>query len=103
MTRPHTDPAAYAVQLAEKKARLGELLAPFQAPDPQVFDSPGEHYRLRAEFRLWRDGETRHYAMFAQGDKHTPILLSSLPIASRRINELMPQLQAAWADPALGF
>jgi tRNA (uracil-5-)-methyltransferase len=103
MIHPHTDPAVYAAQLADKKTRLSELLAPFEAPEPQVFDSPGEHYRLRAEFRLWRKGEARHYAMFEQGDNRTPILLTDFPIASRRINELMPQLQAAWTDPALGF
>ncbi|MDF3934737.1 tRNA (uridine(54)-C5)-methyltransferase TrmA [Pseudomonas citronellolis] len=88
--------------MADKVARLRELLAPFAAPEPQVFDSPREHYRLRAEFRLWREGEQRHYAMFEQGDKHTPILIDDFPIASRRINELMPRLKAAWAEPALG-
>lgn len=99
------DPAAYAAQLADKTARLRELLAPFAAPEPAVFDSPREHYRLRAEFRLWRDAETdsRHYAMFAQGDKHTPIYIEQFPIASARINELMPRLKSAWAQPALGF
>ncbi len=81
------------------------MLAPFAAPAPEVFESPREHYRLRAEFRLWREtgNEKRHYAMFEQGDKHTPILIEDFPIASRRINELMPRLKAAWADPALGF
>ena len=75
MSRPAFDPATYDAQLAEKKARLVELLAPFGAPEPAVFDSPREHYRMRAEFRLWREDGQRHYAMFAPGDKHTPILL----------------------------
>ncbi|MCQ9421930.1 tRNA (uridine(54)-C5)-methyltransferase TrmA [Pseudomonas sp. LJDD11] len=90
------DPASYELQLAEKAARLQTLLAPFDAPAAQVFDSPREHYRLRAEFRLWLEGQQRHYAMFAPGDKHTPILLDGLPIASQRINELMPLLRDAW-------
>jgi tRNA (uracil-5-)-methyltransferase len=90
------DQAAYAAQLDEKVARLRELLAPFAAPEPEVFDSPREHYRLRAEFRLWREQEERHYAMFEAGDKHTPILIEQFPIASARINQLMPQLKAAW-------
>lgn len=98
------DQAAYAAQLNDKVARLRELLAPFAAPEPQVFASPGEHYRLRAEFRLWREAEERHYAMFAAGDKHRPILIDDFPIASVRINELMPQLKAAWqANRALSF
>lgn len=96
MSRPQFDPATYDAQLAEKAARLVELLAPFHAPEPEVFDSPREHYRLRTEFRLWREDGQRHYAMFEQGDKHTPILIDEFPIASRRINELMPQLKAAW-------
>jgi tRNA (uracil-5-)-methyltransferase len=96
MSAPQFDPATYDAQLADKTARLVELLAPFDAPAPEVFDSPREHYRLRTEFRLWREDGQRHYAMFEPGDKHTPILIDEFPIASRRINELMPQLKAAW-------
>ena len=96
------DPSSYTQQLDEKVARLRALLAPFDAPEPAVFDSPREHYRLRAEFRLWREDGERHYAMFAPGEKHVPILIDSFPIASQRINELMPRLKAAWqADAAL--
>jgi len=104
MSAPQFDPATYDAQLADKTARLVELLAPFDAPAPEVFDSPREHYRLRTEFRLWREDGQRHYAMFEQGDKHTPILIDDFPIASRRINELMPQLKAAWqASETLSF
>ena len=104
MSRPRFDPANYDAQLADKAARLVELLAPFDAPAPEVFDSPHEHYRLRTEFRLWREDGQRHYAMFEPGDKHTPILIDEFPIASRRINELMPRLKAAWqASETLSF
>jgi tRNA (uracil-5-)-methyltransferase len=94
------DPSSYTRQLDEKVARLRTLLAPFDAPQPAVFDSPREHYRLRAEFRLWREEGQRHYAMFAPGEKHVPILIDSFPIASTRINELMPRLKAAWQNDA---
>ncbi|CAM3363110.1 tRNA (uridine(54)-C5)-methyltransferase TrmA [Pseudomonas plecoglossicida] len=90
------DPSAYDAQLQAKVARLRELLAPFGAPEPAVFDSPREHYRLRAEFRLWREDGQRHYAMFAPGEKHKAILIDDFPIASERINVLMPRLKAAW-------
>lgn len=104
MSAPQFDPSSYAAQLAEKKTRLIELLAPFAAPEPQVFESPRDYYRLRAEFRLWREDQQRFYAMFAAGDKHTPILMEDFPIASRRINELMPRLKAGWqASSALSF
>ncbi|MEX6501602.1 tRNA (uridine(54)-C5)-methyltransferase TrmA [Pseudomonas zhanjiangensis] len=104
MSRPQFDPSTYAAQLADKQQRLIELLVPFAAPAPEVFDSPREHYRLRAEFRLWREGEQRHYAMFEAGDKHRPIFFDDFPIASARINALMPRLKAAWqASQALSF
>jgi len=97
------DTASYDAQLDGKVQRLNTLLAPFEAPAPAVFDSPREHYRLRAEFRLWREDGQRHYAMFAPGEKHTPILIDDFPIASLRINALMPRLKAAWqASEALG-
>lgn len=90
------DSSAYDAQLQDKTARLRELLAPFGAPEPAVFDSPRAHYRLRAEFRLWREDGQRHYAMFAPGEKHKAILIDDFPIASQRINDLMPRLKAAW-------
>jgi tRNA (uracil-5-)-methyltransferase len=90
------DASAYTAQLAVKQARLRELLAPFGAPEPQVFTSPAEHYRLRAEFRIWREDGQLHYAMFEAGNNRTPILLDDLPIASTQINALMPRLKAAW-------
>ncbi|MBF8731822.1 MULTISPECIES: tRNA (uridine(54)-C5)-methyltransferase TrmA [Pseudomonas] len=97
------DPSAYSTQLEGKVARLRELLAPFGAPEPAVFDSPREHYRLRAEFRLWREEGQRHYAMFAPGEKHKAILIDDFPIASEQINALMPRLKAAWqASEELG-
>ena len=87
---------AYQAQLAHKKQRLSALLAPFAAPEIQVFASPLQHFRLRAEFRIWREGDQRHYAMFAPGSKNDVILLEQLPIASEKINQLMPQIKAAW-------
>lgn len=94
--------STYQAQLASKTTRLQQLLAPFCAPEPEVFASQPKHFRLRAEFRIWHQDGKGHYAMFNPGDKHNPVILEQLPIASQRINELMPQLQAAWnADPQL--
>ena len=96
-------PEQYDAQLNEKRERLKALLAPFSAPEPDVFESAREHFRLRAEFRLWYEAGMPYYAMFEQGDKRSPILIEQLPIASRRINALMmPLLEACKADPVLG-
>ncbi|MDI8954252.1 hypothetical protein MJO10_29165, partial [Salmonella enterica subsp. enterica serovar Anatum] len=42
---------------AEKVARLQSMMAPFSGLVPEVFRSPVSHYRMRAEFRLWHDGD----------------------------------------------
>lgn len=97
------DPAGYDRQLQAKRERLIGLLAPFGALTPEVFASAPEHFRLRAEFRLWYEDGQPHYAMFEPGDNRRPILIEQLPIASRRINELMmPLLEACKAEPELG-
>ena len=99
---PHTDFSAdaYALQLQAKQARLQNLLSEFDAPAPQVFASAAQHYRLRAEFRLWREEGQRHYAMFAPGDNRTPIFVEDFPIPSALINQLMPRVKKAWQSSA---
>ena len=99
---PHTDfsAEAYAQQLHAKQSRLQNLLSEFAAPEPQVFASAAQHYRLRAEFRLWREEGQRHYAMFAPGDNRTPIFVEDFPIASALINQLMPRVKKAWQSSA---
>lgn len=90
------DPNRYNEQLKEKQTYLAGLLAPFNVPALEVFESPDQHYRMRTEFRLWRKGDQLDYAMFEAGDKYTPILIDSFPIASKKINALMPLFKAAW-------
>lgn len=89
-------PFSYQQQLNAKHQKLSHWLAPFIASPLEVFESPYKHFRMRAEFRLWRDQKQLDFAMFKQGDKQTPILMSDFPIASTRINELMPKLKLAW-------
>ena len=68
----------YTAQLAEKTQRLTALLSPFAAPAPQVFPSPESGYRMRAEFRIWHDGDQISYAMFAHGQKASSASLIKL-------------------------
>jgi len=53
----------YATQLQQKEQRVATLLAPFYTEPLKVFESPDSHYRARAEFRIWHDGERCDYAM----------------------------------------
>lgn len=60
----------------------------------EIFTSPEKHYRLRAEFKIWHKGDNSDYAM-TDPETKKPVLLDEFPIASQRINELMPPLLAA--------
>ncbi len=50
---------------------------------------------MRAEFRLWHEGNDCFYAMFAPEDRKTPIRIDEFPVASQAMNELMPKVLAA--------
>lgn len=86
------NPQQYSSLLAQKQAKLKQLLVPFCPPDMEVFASATEHFRLRAEFRIWHTEKRCFYAMFNPGDKHNPIEMTQLLIASKLINQLMPKL-----------
>ena len=53
----------YEEQLKQKEERVSGLLAPFYTHKLEVFDSPTDHYRARAEFRIWHEGDVCDYAM----------------------------------------
>jgi tRNA (uracil-5-)-methyltransferase len=87
------DPARYALQLAEKLAQFKLAFAPFAIPEPEVFPSAPEHYRLRAEFRIWHQGEHLDYAMFDPETPKQPVMVEHFPIAAEAICALMPRLR----------
>ena len=56
-----------------------------------MFRSEVEHYRMRAEFRVWHDGDDLYYIMFNQETRER-YRVDSFPPASAGINTLMPVL-----------
>ncbi len=96
------DPARYSELLAAKTARVQGLLAGFGAPEAEVIPSPDAGFRMRAEFRLWHDGDNLDYVMFRRGEPGTPIPVRDFPIACETIQRLMPELLARLRqDPEL--
>ncbi|WP_447555761.1 tRNA (uridine(54)-C5)-methyltransferase TrmA [Vreelandella sp. EE22] len=100
MAIPAVDPQRYDEQLADKRAFVEDLFAPFALPDLEVYPSPPSHYRQRCEFRIWHEGDDLFYAMFEVNpddpkDKKV-VRLDQYPVASERINELMPRLREAF-------
>lgn len=78
----------YQKQLEKKQQKLTTLLAPFNPPKIEVFDSPIQHYRMRAEFRIWHQGDDFYHIMFDQHTR-TPYRIDEFPIASQLINQMM--------------
>ncbi|EGN75312.1 tRNA (uracil-5-)-methyltransferase [Idiomarina sp. A28L] len=79
----------YEAQLEEKQQRLNSLLAPFNAPTVTIFPSAPEHYRMRAEFRVWHEGDDIFYIMF-NSETREKYRVEQLPAANQLINRLMP-------------
>lgn len=84
-------PEQYSAQLSEKVARLQSLIPALN--NLSVFESPPQHYRARAEFRVWHDGDETDYIMFDQETKEK-IKVTQCPMASESIARLMPDLMA---------
>lgn len=81
----------YELQLAEKTDRLKAMMAPFNAPEPEIFSSPASHYRMRAEFRVWHDNDDLFHIMFDKETKER-IRVDQFPVASQLINDMMAAL-----------
>ncbi|MDF9434965.1 tRNA (uridine(54)-C5)-methyltransferase TrmA [Chromohalobacter israelensis] len=99
MAVPVVEPERYEAQLDAKRERVTAQFARFSPPALEVFPSPPSHYRQRCEFRLWHEGDDLFYAMF-EVDPSDPkrkevIRLDDYPVASERINALMPALREA--------
>lgn len=85
-------PDAYDELLEKKAAAVSALLAPYRPPAPRVFPSRPTGYRMRAEFRIWHDGDDLDYVMFRRHDPTSPIPITDFPVACERIQAIMPAL-----------
>jgi tRNA (uracil-5-)-methyltransferase len=93
-------PEACQRQLATKIEHLYSLFADMPAPPLEVHASPDRHFRQRAEFRVWHEGDQSHFLMF--GADREPLRIERFEPASVRINELMQGLRTELAaSPAL--
>ncbi|MGL5336811.1 MAG: tRNA (uridine(54)-C5)-methyltransferase TrmA, partial [Enterovibrio sp.] len=91
MDQPTIDVQHYQEQLDQKTQQLQALLAPFAPPTLEVFASKPQHYRMRAEFRVWHEEDELYYVMFDKETKQRYRVEQFLP-ASKLINQAMPQL-----------
>lgn len=86
-------PDLYEALFAAKTAAALEQLSAFSPPDPTLYRSPLSGYRLRAEFRMWHEGDRLDYVMFPPGQRDKPQIIDSFPIAGPEINARMTPLR----------
>ena len=80
----------YEAQLKRKIAQNKELFADLYQGEIEVFPSKEEHYRARAEFRIWHEGDDISYAMTSQ--KKDIVTIGACPQVNEHIASLMPKL-----------
>lgn len=96
--------SAYQLQLDAKIARISAQFAEFNPPSLDVFQSPEQNFRMRAEFRIWHTEDDMFYAMFERSEDNQKqvIRIDEFPIADKSINQLMPiLLQELKSNPVL--
>ncbi|MDB1122704.1 tRNA (uridine(54)-C5)-methyltransferase TrmA [Vibrio algarum] len=91
MANPEINSNRYHEQLEEKTNRLSQMFAEYDVPKLEVFESPEQNYRMRAEFRVWHEGDELYYIMFNQ-ETREKYRVDQFPAASKTINDLMPLL-----------
>jgi len=83
----------YQAQLEKKIASIKELFSSYFQANIEIFQSKEQHYRARAEFRIWHNGDTISYAMTSK--EKEVVLIDECPQVNEYIYELMPKLLKA--------
>ncbi len=92
MTSNQTPSPAYQQQLQDKIEQTRLEFAGFEPSGLDVFASPETGYRMRAEFKIWHEGEAISYAMFRSGQHKTPYTVEHYEAGSARMQALMKEL-----------
>lgn len=87
----HINPDNYSQQLSNKKTTMLNLFSGFELPDVEIYPSKPLNYRLRAEFRVWHQGDDLYYIMFNSETKEK-FKVAYFPVASELINQAMEAL-----------
>lgn len=80
--------SSYRIQFEEKVNYLNNLLTDIYDEKIDAYESIPTHYRMRAEFRIWHDGDDTFHIMFDQSTKEK-YRVEHLPAAHTIINDAM--------------
>lgn len=84
----------YEAQVSYKKNTMFTLFESLHVTHFDYFTSVSSHYRSRAEFRIWKEGESISYAMGSM-DKKGAVCIEGCPKVEKNIDKLMEPLRKA--------
>lgn len=91
MRQTEINAESYPVQLQNKAELITTYFDSFTMPTLEIFSSPPVNYRMRAEFRMWHEGDDLYHVMFDQQSKKK-YKVESFPAANQLINQVMHDL-----------
>ena len=80
----------YKEQVKLKKDRLTKMFSEFDIPEIEVFSGDDAHFRARAEFRIWHEGDKSYYGMF--GKERKIVTINECNITDKAISNIMQPL-----------
>lgn len=92
----------YQWQLATKSQAIEENFSSYFKGKIDIYESKEEHYRSRAEFKIYHDDEGSFYAM-NRADKQGVVKISGCSIVHEQIARVMQPLLAAIKKHELGY
>ncbi len=95
----------YKKQLEMKKKRLEEMFSEFNVPEIEVISGSDEHFRSRAEFRVWHEDDRSYYAMRKRKEEGRGVIpIDECKIVDKAIYNVMePLLREITKNKALRF
>ena len=85
----------YSEQLKMKSNRLKEMFSDFDIPEIEVINGSDEHFRARAEFRVWHEGDKTFYAMRKRKEDGRGVIpIEECKIVDRAIYDVMTPLMS---------
>jgi tRNA (uracil-5-)-methyltransferase len=88
-------PENYNQQLEAKELKIKLLFDDLNPPKLEVYNSPTLQFRVRAEFKIWHEGNDSFFAMFKRDHPKQPHRIDNFSIGSAIIQQLMQSLMAA--------
>ena len=83
----------YEEQLKMKSEKLTEMFSEFDMPEIEVVHGNDEHFRARAEFRVWHEGDKSYYAMRKRKEDGRGVIpIEECKIVDKAIYDIMTPL-----------